>query len=188
MFDKLIKKYFNNNQEGFTLVELIVVIVMISILTSIAVPSFQLLSKKARQRGVAAQISTYIRAAQTFYGEYSSPIRNAGDLSNYVDVIECRHHLISVCRGPTNTHRNMGQSFPGSDQWNSTSGMYTITMRSSDQNRFRLNAFPQRQDSNSSIRSDEDFGVSGCFNYITGTTQVVVWDQIGYRAVRDLNC
>ena len=185
---RLIKKYLNNNQEGFTLVELIVVVVMISILNSIAVPSFQLVSKKVRQRGVAAQISTYIRAAQAYYGEYSSPIRNAGDLSNYVDVIECRYHLISMCRGQVNNHRNMGQSFSGSDQWNSTSGMYTISMRSSDNNRFRLNAFPQRQDSNSSIRSDEDFGVSGCLNYITGTTQVVVWDQIGYRAVKDLNC
>ena len=82
----------------------------------------------------------------------------------------------------------MGQSFAGSDQWNSTSGMYTITMRSSDQNRFRLNAFPQRQDSNSSIRSDEDYGVSGCLNYTTGSIQVVVWNKIGYRAVKDLNC
>ena len=82
----------------------------------------------------------------------------------------------------------MGQAFSGSTQWNSTSGMYTITMRSSDQNRFRLNAFPQRQDSNSSIRSDEDYGVSGCFNYASGATQVVIWNQIGHRAVRDLNC
>ena len=188
MTARLIKKYLNNNQEGFTLVELIVVVVMISILNSIAVPSFQLVAKKVRQRGVAAQISTYIRAAQAYYGEYSSPIRNAGDLSNYVDVIECRYHLISMCRGQVNNHRNMGQSFAGSDQWNSTSGMYTITMRSSDQNRFRLNAFPQRQDSNSSIRSDEDYGVSGCFNYASGATSVVIWDQIGHKAVRDLNC
>ena len=186
---RLIEKYFNNNQQGFTLIELIVVIVMVGILSSIAVPSFQLASKKARQRGVAAQISTYIRAAQAFYGEYSSPIRNAGDLSNYVDVIECRYHLIRRCNESQNSlHRNMGQAFSGSTQWNSTSGMYTITMRSSDQNRFRLNAFPQRQDSNSSIRSDEDFGVSGCFNYNTGATSVVIWNQIGHRAVRDLNC
>ena len=82
----------------------------------------------------------------------------------------------------------MGQSFPGSDAWNSTSGIFTITMQSSDQNRFRLNAFPQRQDSNSSIRSDEDYGVSGCFNYASGATSVVIWKQIGHKAVRDINC
>ncbi len=189
MAAKVVRKYLNKNQHGFTLIELIVVIVMVGILSSIAVPSFQLISKKARQRGVAAQISSYIRAAQAFYGENSSPIRNAGDLSNYVDVIECRYHLIRRCNESQNSlHRNMGQAFSGSTQWNSTSGMYTITMRSSDQSRFRLNAFPQRQDSNSSIRSDEDYGVSGCFNYSTGVTGVVIWNQIGHRAVRDLDC
>jgi len=185
---RLIKKYFDRNREGFTLVELIVVVVIIGILSSIAIPSFQNATKKARQRGVAAQISTYIKGAQAFYTEYGSPIKNAGDLSQFVDVIECRSHLISACKGQANNHRNMGQSFSGSNQWNSTSGMYTITMRSSDQNRFRLNAFPQRQDSNSSIRSNEDYGVSGCFNYSSGSTRVVIWDQIGHRAVRDLNC
>ena len=188
MTARIFRKYLNRNQEGFTLVELIVVVVIIGILSSIAVPSFQDATKKARQRGVAAQISTYIKGAQAFYTEYGTPIRNAGNLSEFVDVIECRHHLISICKGQANNHRNMGQSFAGSDQWNSTSGMYTITMRSSDQNRFRLNAFPQRQDSNSSIRSDEDYGVSGCFNYSTGVTGVVIWNQIGHRAVRDLDC
>ena len=189
MFEKLTKKYVNKNQKGFTLVELIVVVVMVGILTSIAVPSFQFVTKKARQRGVAAQISTYIKAAQAFYGEYSSPITNAGDLDNYVDVIECRYHLIRLCRESLRSlHRNMGQTAAFATQWNSTSGMYTITMRSSDNDRFRLNAVPQRQDSWARRLSDEDFGVSGCLNYTTGSTQIVVWDQVGYRAVKDLEC
>ena len=121
----LIKKYLYRNQEGFTLIELIVVVVIIGILSSIAVPSFQDATKKARQRGVAAQISTYIKGAQAFYTEYGTPIRNAGNLSEFVDVIECRYHLISICKGQANNHRNMGQSFAGSTAWNSTSGMYT---------------------------------------------------------------
>ena len=149
---------------------------------------FKMPTKKARQRGVAAQISTYIKGAQAFYTEFGIPVRNAGDLSQFVDVIECRYHLISRCNGQVNNVRNMGQSAAYSDQWNSTSGMYTITMRSSSQNIFRLNAFPQRQDSNTSIRSNEDYGVSGCFNYATGATKVVIWDQIGFRAVKNLNC
>ena len=185
---RLIKKYLNNNQQGFTLVELIVVVVIIGILSSIAVPSFQNASKKARQRGVAAQISTYIKGAQAFYSEYGSPIRNAGDLSQFVDVIECRYHLINLCKGQANNHRNMGQSFAGSKAWNSTSGMYSIRMRGSNNSQFKLVALPQRQDSRSSILSDEDYGVSGCFNYSTGATRVVIWDQIGYRSVKDINC
>ena len=168
--------------------ELIVVVVIIGILSSIAIPSFQDASKKARQRGVAAQLSTYIKAAQAFYTEYGTPIRNAGDLGEFVDVIECKYHLISKCKGQTNNHRNMGQSFSGSTAWNSTSGMYSIRMAGSNNNRFMLLAYPQRQDSKSSVFSNDDYGVSGCFNYNTGATQVLIWSQIGYRSVRALNC
>ena len=181
------KKRFSSSQSGFTLVELIVVVVIIGILSSIAIPSFQNATKKARQRGAAAQISTYIKAAQAFYTEYGTPIRNAGDLSQFVDVIECRYHLINKCKGQVNNHRNMGQSFSGSTAWNSTSGMYSIRMTGTS-SQFKLLALPQRQDSTSSIYSNEDYAVSGCFNYSSGITKVVLWDQPGYRVAVNINC
>ena len=78
----LLRKYLNNNQEGFTLVELIVVVVIIGILSAIAIPSFQNASKKAKQKGAAAQISTYIKAAQAYYAEFGLSVSKAGDLAN----------------------------------------------------------------------------------------------------------
>ena len=174
-------------EEGFTLVELIVVVVIIGILSSIAIPSFQNASKKARQRGVAAQISTYIKAAQAFYSEYGSPVTKAGDLANYMNVVQCRYHMVQYCK-KTNNQQDIGVDYPSTKAWNSTSGMYTITMKNSSNTIFRLNALPQRQDSWARQLSDEEYGVSGCFNYNTGATKVVIWDQIGYRAVKDLNC
>ena len=66
--------------------------------------------------------------------------------------------------------------------------MFTLTMRSSDNIRFRLNALPQRQDTWVSTYSDQDYGVSGCFNYITGASKVNSWEKIGHREVKDLNC
>ena len=187
MTARLIRKYLNRNQEGFTLVELIVVVVIIGILSAIAIPSFQNASKKARQKGAAAQISTYIKAAQAFYTEFEIPVSKAGDLANYMNVVECRYHMINYCKR-TNNQRDVGVSEPTKKAWNSTSGMYTITMRSSDNNRFRLNALPQRQDTWTSTYSNEEYGVSGCFNYNTGATKVTSWDKLGYREVKDLNC
>jgi len=184
---RLIKKYLNNNHEGFTLVELIVVVVIIGILSAIAIPSFQNASKKARQKGAAAQISTYIKAAQAFYAEFGLSVSKAGDLANYMNVVECRYHMINYCKS-TNNHRDVGVSEPTTKAWNSTSGMYTMTMRSSNSNRFRLNALPQRQDTWKSTYSNEDYGVSGCFNYTTGATKLISWEKLGFREVKDLNC
>ena len=68
---------------------------LIAFISKIYLHSFQFASKKARQRGVAAQISTYIKAAQAFYAEFGLPVSKAGDLANYMNVVECRYHLIN---------------------------------------------------------------------------------------------
>ena len=185
---KTILRILRDEEDGFTLVELIVVVVIIGILSSIAIPSFQNSGKKARQRGAGAQISTYIKAAQAFYSESSIPVSNAGDLGKYVNVVECRYHLISRCKGIVNNHRDVAVSEPTTRAWNSTSGMYTMNMRSSNSNRFLIKALPQRQDSKASILSNTEYGVSGCLNYSTGASQVTLWDKIGHGSVKDLNC
>ena len=51
----LIKKYLNRNQEGFTLIELIVVIVILLILGSISIPSFLGIIEKVEAQ--AAQLN-----------------------------------------------------------------------------------------------------------------------------------
>tara|TARA_Y100001933_G_scaffold223229_1_gene234667 strand:- start:18 stop:503 length:486 start_codon:yes stop_codon:yes gene_type:complete len=51
----LIRKYLNRNQEGFTLVELIVVIVILLILGSISIPSFLNIIEKVEAQ--AAQLN-----------------------------------------------------------------------------------------------------------------------------------
>ena len=182
------KDYFSKNQDGFTLVELIVVVVIIGILSSIAIPSFQDSTKKARQSGVAAQISSYLKAAQSFYAEYGVLPRNAGDLGNYINVIECRYHLISKCKGQKNHQRNIAVDAPTATVWNSTSGMYTITIGTTWKNTLAINARAQRQDSNSSLLSNDDYGVSSCFNAENGATSIVLWKEKGYQKVLNLRC
>ena len=121
MTARLIKKYLNNNnEEGFTLVELIVVVVIIGILSAIAIPSFQNASKKARQKGAAAQITTYIKATQAYYSEYGLTVNNAGDLANYMNVVQCRYHIINYCKN-TNNQQDIGVNYPSTRAWNGTS-------------------------------------------------------------------
>ena len=58
------------DEDRFTLVELIFVVVIIGILSAIAIPSFQNASDKAKQKGPTVLIASYLKAAQAYYTEY----------------------------------------------------------------------------------------------------------------------
>ncbi len=61
----------NNNQKGFSLVELMIVVSIIGILASIAVPQFQKFIFKARQTEAKAGLSSIYSAEKAFFGEWS---------------------------------------------------------------------------------------------------------------------
>ena len=66
--------------------------------------------------------------------------------------------------------------------------MYTITIGTTWENTLSINARAQRQDSNSSLLSDDDYEVSSCFNAETGAAGVVLWTEKGYQKVLNLRC
>ena len=73
-------------QEGFTLVELIIVVVIIGILSSIAIPSFQNASEKAKQKEASSLIASYLKAAQAYFTENTNDV--FGLLSKYVFLFQ----------------------------------------------------------------------------------------------------
>ena len=54
---------------GFTLVELIVVVVIIGILSAIAVPAFNASADKAKQKEASTLLASYVKASQAYYTE-----------------------------------------------------------------------------------------------------------------------
>ena len=56
------------NDEGFTLVELIVVVMMIGVLSSIAIPQFMTAADKAKQKEETGIVSVYYKS--TFRGAF----------------------------------------------------------------------------------------------------------------------
>ena len=81
-----ISKKNKNIDSAFTLVELIVVVVIIGILSSIAVPAFRNASDKARQKEASTLIATYVKAAQAYYTEFGTAAQNAANLSEYIQI------------------------------------------------------------------------------------------------------
>jgi type IV pilus assembly protein PilA len=67
-----------NNQEGFTLVELMVVVAIIGILSAIAIPNFQTYQAKSKSSEARLQLSSI----------YTSEVSFAADYDNYAACLE----------------------------------------------------------------------------------------------------
>ena len=155
-----ISKRNKNIDSAFTLVELIVVIVIIGILSSIAVPAFRNASDKARQKEATSLVSTYLKAAQAFNTEYGSGVENAGDLSEYISVTGCSQASTAACSTST-------PSIVASDKinWVTPSGAFTIILQDDKPNeRLYLIAVPTTVGGK---------GVSACYNNTTGASKLI---------------
>ena len=155
-------KFRFKDEDGFTLVELIVVVVIIGVLSAIAIPSFGNFRDKARQKEAEVLLASYVKAAQLFYTEHGYLATEADHLDQYVSVINCNAYgpNIKNCRtnGGTRTYGN-------SKEWHSPSGHFHIKLRN-DNDRTKFTAEPTGSYSN------QGYGVSSCFNKLNSNTRI----------------
>ncbi len=59
------------NQKGFSLIELMIVVVIIGILSTIAVPQYQNFQKKAKQSEAKTNLSSLFTTMKTFQAEWN---------------------------------------------------------------------------------------------------------------------
>ena len=169
MTTRLIKKYLENNEEGFTLVELIVVVVIIGILSAIAIPSLQNASAKAKQKEATILLSSYMKASQAFLTDYGYLPKTAQDISNYIVVTACCTQMgCSNRNSPQFCKANPGIVVNGAEtSWNTQSGLYAIQMY------LRLNQNQLQWTANPTIWfQGTGYGVGGCIDGATGATKI----------------
>ena len=174
----LSKRKFKS-QSAFTLVELIVVVVIIGILSSIAIPSFQNASDKAKQKEASTLVGSYLKAAQAYYTEYGQLAYRASELGQYVAISACRYSNAQQCK--TNNNAIVNYSNSGTTQWNSPTGNYYIRLERRSNTMLNIRAIP---------RSASGLGAVGCYSTATGATKLneMAGNQKGSSAVRNISC
>jgi len=73
-----------NYIKGFTIVELLIVIIVIAILAAISIAAYNGVQQRTRNTQVSAGVNQYVKAVQNYYAVYSSYPTNSGCLgANY---------------------------------------------------------------------------------------------------------
>ena len=157
-------------EEGFTLVELIVVVMMIGILSSIAIPQFMTAADKAKQKEATGIVAALVKAATAFQTEYGDLPTDAGDIEEYARFQRCNQTGMEteggkVCKGTDPVE------VPGTaTSFYSTSGNYLIEFQTADVNNDTV--FQVRAQPNGGAYATNGSAVTGCYNPVDATSKV----------------
>ena len=166
VLNNVLNKSFHD--EGFTLVELIVVVMMIGILSSIAIPQFMSAADKAKQKEASAIVASMVKSATAYNTEYGALPQNMGEMSEYARFQKCTADDVateggSACKGSTPVAVEDDDT-----TFYSTSGHYNVSMtRTNDNTVLKIRALP-----NGGAYATNGSGVTGCYNPAQGVSQV----------------
>ena len=115
---------------GMTLIELMIVVAVIALLGSIAVPSYQAYVTKARRADARGALTNAAQMLERFATEnpttgYSTATLGTGGV--YPDKSESRHYNLSLVAPAVSTYTLRATPVPGSSQAGDPCGTFTLT-------------------------------------------------------------
>ena len=159
-----------NSEDGFTLVELIVVVMMIGVLSSIAIPQFMTAADKAKQKEATGIVSALIKAATAYQTEYGSLPRNHLDISEFAKFQKCDADDAEELGGAVCKNERPTRLEPTDDEFISPSGHYNIEFQvvgEDDTLEFQVLANP-----NGTAYRNNGSAVTGCYAPQAALTEV----------------
>jgi len=170
--------YQLKDEEGFTLVELIVVVMMIGILSSIAIPQFMTSADKAKQKEATGIVSAMLKGATAYQVEYGSLPADANDLSEYAVFQECTAapaEIIEKGGAACKTDPPKIGKVEGVDtkEFYATSGNYHVEFRAEPTGSAAGGPlFQVRANPTGGAYLTNGSAVMGCYNPVEGTSEV----------------
>ena len=182
------------DEEGFTLVELIVVVMMIGILSSIAIPQFMTAADKAKQKEATGIVSALVKAATAYQTEYGVLPQNAGELSEYAKFQECVASDVATrggaaCKDEGSAGTSVIQGVADTaEQFYTTSGNYFVTFTDDNDDANGNPIFTVLANPNGRPYSTNGSAVTGCYNPVEAVSEVYEYtakqDDKGQKAYR----
>lgn len=163
-------------ENGFTLVELIVVVMMIGILSSIAIPQFMSAANKAKQKEASTIVATMVKAATAYNTEYGVlPEADAiiEGLEEYAQFQKCGE-ATAESRGAAVCKDAIPVKVQAADvNFISTSGHYLLeyTIGASSANEENP-IFQVRANPSGGTYARDGSAVTGCYNAVEGVSKV----------------
>jgi len=162
------------DEEGFTLVELIVVVMMIGILSSIAIPQFMTAADKAKQKEATGIVAALVKAATAFQTEYGDLPDDLTDIEEYARFQRCNQTGMETDGGKVCKGTDPVKVPDDAESFYSTSGNYLIEFKTEDGKGANSDAtiFQVRAQPNGGAYADNGSAVTGCYNPKDATSKV----------------
>ena len=166
-------------EEGFTLVELIVVVMMIGILSSIAIPQFMTAADKAKQKEATGIVSALVKAATAYQTEYGVLPQDAEELSEYAKFQMCDADEVAdrggaACKeeGAQGTESIIKPVPDEAKAFYTTSGNYYVTFTDENEDANGDPMFQVLANPNGRPYRDNGSAVTGCYNPVAAVSEV----------------
>jgi type IV pilus assembly protein PilA len=91
-------------EDGFTLIELMVVVLIIAILVAVAIPAMNAAWRKSKDRAAQADVQTALKAEHTWFTDGEEFTDDPADLTSVEGALEYAPGVAPVTEGPIYVH------------------------------------------------------------------------------------